>query len=200
MVKVFHKPYRVLSQFRAVEGKRSLSDFPQLRHQGKAVGRLDEDSEGLLLVTNEVALQQALTRPGQVEKVYRVQVEGVPEAGQLLRLAEGVCLKDGWTRPARVRALEQFEAWPRDPPIRFRQRIPTRWIEIVLQEGRNRQVRRMTAAVGLPTLRLIRVAIGPIQLGNLEIGASRSCNPEESRWLKSLLSVEEARPKRRTRL
>ncbi len=138
-------------------------------------GRLDHDSEGLLLLTDDGKLNQRLTDPRwKAPKTYLVQVEGIPGEDALGKLRRGVELKDGWTRPAEARVIAQPGwLWPRDPPIRFRKTVPDSWIELVIREGRNRQVRRMTAAVGLPTLRLIRVAIGPYTLGGLAPGAWR---------------------------
>jgi 23S rRNA pseudouridine2457 synthase len=185
VVKLFHKPYGVLSQFKPNGEKRTLTEFPQLAG-GRAVGRLDEDSEGLLVVSNLPWVQTVLTRPGHVEKTYWAQVERVPDAAALVRLQTGVVLKDGPTRPAKARLLED-PGWPeRSVPIRFRRDIPTQWVELRLLEGRNRQVRRMTAAVGHPTLRLVRVAIGALQLGELEAGQCRPLRVAEERWLQRL--------------
>jgi 23S rRNA pseudouridine2457 synthase len=138
-------------------------------------GRLDHDSEGLLLLTDDGRLNQRLTDPRwKAPKTYLAQVEGTVSDAALARLAAGVQLKDGPTRPAEARAVEPPSwLWPRTPPVRFRKTVPDAWIELVLREGRNRQVRRMTAAVGLPTLRLVRVAIGPYALDGLAPGAWR---------------------------
>ncbi|GKS83601.1 pseudouridine synthase [Acidovorax sp. SUPP1855] len=167
----FHKPYGVLSQFTPEGRWRGLQDFIDLPGVYVA-GRLDADSEGLLLLTSDGALQARITDPRfKMEKTYWVQVEGTPDEAALAALRDGVQLNDGPTRPARARRMEPPPAvWERDPPIRVRQRIPTAWIELVIREGRNRQVRRMTAAVGLPTLRLIRAAIGPYSLDGLAPG------------------------------
>ncbi len=167
----FHKPYGVLSQFTPEGRWRGLQDFIDLPGVYVA-GRLDADSEGLLLLTSDGALQARIADPRfKMEKTYWVQVEGTPDEAALAALRDGVQLNDGPTRPARARRLEPPPAvWERDPPIRVRQRIPTAWIELVIREGRNRQVRRMTAAVGLPTLRLIRAAIGPYSLDGLAPG------------------------------
>ena len=171
---LFHKPYGVLSQFTAHDGHPGLSGFG-LPPGVYAAGRLDRDSEGLLLLTDDGSLQRRLTDPrfGQ-PRTYWAQVEGAVTPEALQRLARGVRLSDGPTRPCRARLLEPApELPPREPPIRFRKSIPTAWIELVLTEGRNRQVRRMTAAVGLPTLRLVRSGIGRFSLAGLAPGTWR---------------------------
>ena len=173
---LFNKPYGVLSQFTDREGgRRTLADFIEMPGVHPA-GRLDYDSEGLLLLTDQGWLQARIADPRfKLPKRYWVQVEGVPDDAALQALAHGVMLKDGQTRPAKVRRLDAPPAiGPRDPPIRYRARIPDSWIEVTLREGKNRQVRRMTAAVGHPTLRLIRQAIGPWSLDGLAPGAWRS--------------------------
>lgn len=161
----------MLSQFTPEGRWRGLQDFIDLPGVYVA-GRLDADSEGLLLLTSDGALQARIADPHfKMEKTYWVQVEGMPGEAALAALRDGVRLNDGPTRPARARHMEPPPAvWERDPPIRVRQHIPTSWIELAIQEGRNRQVRRMTAAVGLPTLRLIRAAIGPYSLDGLAPG------------------------------
>lgn len=165
---VFNKPFGVLCQFSPAEGKKTLADFIPVPEVYPA-GRLDQDSEGLLLLTNHGALQARLSDPRSATwKTYWTQVEGVPAEEALQRLRDGVKLRDGLTRPARARRLAPPAIWPRDPPIRVRRNIPDSWIEICLREGRNRQVRRMTAAVGHPTLRLVRVAVGPFALQEME--------------------------------
>ena len=167
----FHKPYGVLSQF-TPEGKwqglKEWIDVPGVY----VAGRLDADSEGLLLLTNDGKLQAHIADPRhKMAKTYWVQVEGVPSEAALQQLRDGVVLKDGKTLPAQVRMLDPQPAmWPRNPPIRVRAAIPDCWIELVIREGKNRQVRRMTAAVGHPTLRLVRMAIGPYVLDGLQPG------------------------------
>jgi len=177
MLIALNKPYGVLSQFtdRSQPPKPTLAGFG-LPAQVYAAGRLDHDSEGLLLLTDDGALAHRLTDPRHKQaKTYLVQVEGEPSAQQLRQLSEGVDLNDGPTLPAQARAVEAPQwLWPRDPPVRFRKTVPDGWLELSLREGRNRQVRRMTAAVGLPTLRLIRVAIGPHRLDGLAPGQWRA--------------------------
>ncbi len=170
----FCKPYGVLCQFspdRNGDGETAtLADFISCPGVYPA-GRLDKDSEGLLLLTDSGTLQHRISHPKKkMPKTYLVQVEGEPDPAVIQQLCNGVTLKDGLTRPARVKAITEPELWPRHPPVRYRAHIPTSWLEITLREGRNRQVRRMTAAVGYPTLRLIRYAIGAWNLGGLEPG------------------------------
>ena len=168
----FNKPYGVLSQFTPEGRWRGLKDFIDLPGVYVA-GRLDADSEGLLLLTDDGALQARISHPRhKMDKTYWVQVEGTPSAEALQQLRDGVSLNDGPTLPAQVAQIDEPAGlWPRDPPIRERQHIPTTWLALTIREGRNRQVRRMTAAVGLPTLRLIRAAIGPYTLEGLAPGA-----------------------------
>ncbi|MBM3397048.1 MAG: pseudouridine synthase [Betaproteobacteria bacterium] len=167
----FNKPYGVLSQFTPEGRWRGLKDHIDLPGVYVA-GRLDADSEGLLLLTDDGALQARIADPRfKMEKTYLVQVEGIVNEAALTALTRGVTLNDGPTLPAHARAVQPpADLWPRNPPIRQRQHIPTSWLELRLREGRNRQVRRMTAAVGLPTLRLIRTATGPYTLDGLPPG------------------------------
>lgn len=178
MIVLFNKPYDVLCQFTDGQGRRTLADFIDVPGV-YAAGRLDRDSEGLLVLTDDGALAHRLTDPKHAHrKTYHVQVEGDPRDDQLELLRRGVVLNDGPTRPADVRRIDApVNLWPRDPPIRVRQTVPDAWLELTISEGRNRQVRRMTAAVGLPTLRLIRVASGDYRLGDLASGAYRIIDP-----------------------
>jgi 23S rRNA pseudouridine2457 synthase len=176
MLIAFNKPYGVLCQFtdRSVPPRPTLAGF-NLPPGVYPAGRLDFDSEGLLLLTDDGALAHRLTDPRHKQpKTYLVQVEGTPGDAQLAALRAGVLLNDGPTRPARVRRIEPPALWLRDPPVRFRRTVADTWLELTIGEGRNRQVRRMTAAVGLPTLRLVRVAVGTFALGGLAPGAWRA--------------------------
>jgi 23S rRNA pseudouridine2457 synthase len=170
MLIAFNKPFNVLCQFtdRTMPPRRTLAEFVEIPNVYPA-GRLDYDSEGLLLLTDDGALAHQLTDPRRdTSKTYVVQVEGEPHEAQLAELRKGIQLKDGVTLPAQARQIDVPSwLWPRDPPVRFRKTVADAWIEVTISEGRNRQVRRMTAAVGLPTLRLIRVRIGKIDLGAL---------------------------------
>ena len=180
MLIAFNKPYGVLCQFtdRSVPARPTLADFG-LPPDVYPAGRLDHDSEGLLLLTDDGGLAHRITDPRhKLAKTYRVQVEGDPQDAQLDTLRRGVALNDGMTRPAQATRIDIATAmptlWPRDPPVRFRKTVPDAWLELTIREGRNRQVRRMTAAVGLPTLRLVRVAIGDWRLDDLPPGHWRA--------------------------
>lgn len=164
---VLNKPFDVLCQFTDSDGRQTLKDFIDVPGV-YAAGRLDRDSEGLLMLTDNGQWQQQIADPQhKMAKTYWVQVENIPDAVALQQLQNGVQLKDGITLPAQARLIDEPAIWPRNPPVRFRQNIPTQWLELTIREGKNRQVRRMTAAVGHPTLRLIRAAIGPWTLGDL---------------------------------
>ena len=171
---LYNKPYGVLCQFSDDgSGKQTLAQSIKVPGVYPA-GRLDTDSEGLLLLTDDGSLQARIADPKfKLAKTYLAQVEGVPDAAALDALRHGVTLKDGLTRPAEVEAIPAPELWPRDPPIRVRQSVPDSWIKLTLREGKNRQVRRMTAAVGLPTLRLVRWQIGEWSLDGLAPGEWR---------------------------
>lgn len=176
----FNKPYGVLPCFTDAGGRPTLADYIDVPGV-YAAGRLDQDSEGLMILTSDGALAHRITDPGhKLGKIYLAQVEREPNDDALGRLRSGVVLSGQRTRPAQVRVLADAPLIPDRPvPIRFRKNVPTAWIEILLREGMNRQVRRMTAAVGHPTLRLIRIAIGPIVLGDLPSGKWRDLGPEE---------------------
>ena len=175
MLIAFNKPFGVLSQFtdRSAPPRRTLAEFG-LPADVYPAGRLDFDSEGLLLLTDDGALAHRLTDPRHKQpKTYWAQVEGDPDAGQLQALRDGVLLKDGPTLPAAAERIDAPALWARDPPVRFRKTVPDAWLALTIREGRNRQVRRMTAAVGLPTLRLVRIAVGDVSLDGLAPGAWR---------------------------
>ncbi|WP_334312284.1 pseudouridine synthase [Oscillatoria sp. CS-180] len=181
---IFYKPYNVLSQFTDNGGDRAtLKDFIPVSDV-YPVGRLDRDSEGLLLLTNHGRLQHRLSDPRYGHsRTYWVQIEGTPEETALQQLRQGILIQGHRTRPAQVTQLKEPTMPPRNPPIRYRKTVPTSWLSLVLQEGRNRQVRRMTAAVGHPTLRLIRVAIEHLTLDGLRVGEWRSLTPDEQQRL-----------------
>ncbi len=170
---LLNKPYGVLCQFTDPKGRPTLADLVPVKGVYPA-GRLDADSEGLVVLTDDGRLQHRIADPRRkLPKTYWVQVEGEPGRQALEALRRGVRLADGLTRPARARRIPEPRLWERDPPVRYRERIPTSWLELVLTEGRNRQVRRMTAAVGHPTLRLVRVSVGPWRLERLRPGEWR---------------------------
>ncbi|HEY3875190.1 MAG TPA: pseudouridine synthase [Candidatus Kapabacteria bacterium] len=184
---IFHKPYGVLSQFTSeLPGQRNLTEF-DLPRELYAAGRLDQDSEGLLLLTNDGPLIQQLLEPGNHERTYLVQVEGILTEAARRELETGVTIQGYQTLPAKATIVsKEPDLPPRIPSIRVRKSIPTSWIELTLREGKNRQVRRMTAAVGFPTLRLIRVRIGAIELGTLAEGCWRELTQREVKELKEV--------------
>lgn len=193
----FHKPYDVLCQFTDARGRTTLKDFVPIPGIYPA-GRLDRDSEGLLLLTDDGPLAHRLTDPrfGH-SKTYLVQVERIPGPDALQALRDGLILRDGPTRPAEVEILGSEPDLPdRSVPIRYRANVPTAWLRLTIREGRNRQVRRMTAAVGFPTLRLVRIAIGPVSLSGLAPGEWRELTDEESRALREWRTGE-GRPRGR---
>ncbi|WP_228466829.1 pseudouridine synthase [Adhaeribacter swui] len=182
---LLNKPYEVLTQFTDENGRATLKDFVTVPNI-YPVGRLDYDSEGLVLLTDDKALQHRLSDPKfKIEKTYWAQVENIPDETALEQLRKGIFLKNIKTAPAKAKLLQpEPSIWERSKPIRFRQNIPTSWVQITLTQGMNRQVRKMTAAVGFPTLRLIRVSIGPLQIGELAPGEWRYLTPEEVKALK----------------
>lgn len=171
---LFNKPFGVICQFSGDGDRPTLADFIDVRGVYPA-GRLDSDSEGLVLLTDDGRLQARIADPKfKLPKTYLVQVEGEISDDALAKLQSGILLKDGMTRPAEARKIEPPVLWPRNPPVRFRKTVPDGWISLTLREGRNRQVRRMTAAVGLPTLRLVRWQVGPWSLDDLPLGQWRA--------------------------
>lgn len=179
---LLNKPFKVMCQFTDQQGRATLGDFISDKNV-YAAGRLDYDSEGLVVLTDDGMLQQKISNPKtKTSKTYWAQVDGSPVDADLLALREGIRLKDGLCGPATVKIIESPDLWHRNPPIRERKEISTTWLEIVISEGRNRQVRRMTAAIGHPTLRLVRVKIGEWSVLDLEPGASRIIQlPSEKR-------------------
>lgn len=179
---LFNKPFRVLSQFRDSGARQTLAEFISDRSAYPA-GRLDYDSEGLLLLTDDGRLQARISRPdSEISKTYWVQVEGHAQPDQLAMLERGVSLRDGLAAArSAIRMQAPAALWPRIPPIRFRVSVPDEWLQIVITEGRNRQIRRMTAAAGLPTLRLIRYQIGPWSIDGLSPGQSRTISDRDAR-------------------
>jgi 23S rRNA pseudouridine2457 synthase len=177
MLIAFNKPFGVACKFSPEPGRKTLADFIDVKNVYPA-GRLDTDSEGLLLLTDDGVLQARISEPKhKIAKVYWAQVEGCPSKSALEQLRNGVNLGDFTTQPAKANLMEEpLGLWPRDPPIRYRAKIPTAWIEITIREGKNRQVRRMTAKVGFPTLRLIRAEIGKVGVAGLALGECREIN------------------------
>jgi 23S rRNA pseudouridine2457 synthase len=194
---LLNKPYEVLTQFTDEHGRATLKDFVSVPDV-YPVGRLDFDSEGLLLLTDDKQLQHRLSDPRyKVPKTYWAQVEGVPTEAALGQLRQGVQIKDGFTLPAEVTALPEAataDLWPRTPPIRYRASIPTSWLAITISQGMNRQVRKMCAAVGLPCLRLVRVALGELAIGNLAPGEWRELTLEETAALRKTAGAGLAQP------
>ena len=192
---LFNKPFRVLSQFSAEGNKSTLADYIDIPEFYPA-GRLDFDSEGLLLLTNQGALQHIIASPDfKLPKTYWVQVEGEISDDALDKLKQGVELKDGLTKPAHAERIAEPNVWERIPAVRHRENIPTSWLSLQIREGKNRQVRRMTAAVGFPTLRLIRYAIGPYTLENTPVGQWNYIAPTDS-LLKEVTHFEAQRKRK----
>ena len=191
MLALFNKPFNVLCQFTDENNRETLAEFIPIKHIYPA-GRLDRDSEGLLLLTDHGKLQNLIASPTfKLPKTYWAQVEGIIDDHAITTLKAGVKLNDGMTAPAQATAIDEPHVWPRNPPIRERKHIPTSWLELTITEGRNRQVRRMTAALGFPTLRLIRVAIGPWRLGDLQPGSYQIITDEQ--LLKTLSNLPQVK-------
>ena len=170
MIIIFNKPYRVISQFSEHNTYDSLKDFIPIKNVYPA-GRLDADSEGLVILTDSGKFQNRLSSPSSnIEKIYLAQVENIPKMEEIMRLEKGIQISSYVTKKSKVKLIEEPQLWERNPPIRKRKFIPTSWLEIKFSEGKNRQVRKMTAAIGCPTLRLIRTAVGDYSLGNLQPG------------------------------
>lgn len=170
MIIIFNKPYGVISQFSEHNTYDSLKDFIPIKNVYPA-GRLDADSEGLVILTDNGQFQNRLSSPSSnIEKIYLVQVENIPKMEEIMRLEKGIQISSYVTKKSKVKLIEEPQLWERNPPIRKRKFIPTSWLEIKISEGKNRQVRKMTAAIGCPTLRLIRTAVGDYSLGNLQPG------------------------------
>lgn len=185
IVLLFNKPFNTLCQFTGEIGDSTLANYIDIPNV-YAAGRLDKDSEGLLILTNNGKLQNKISHPKhKMEKTYWVQVEGIITPSQITKLAEGVVLKDGKTKPAKIKMLDallvESQLWHRSPPVRYRKNIPTSWIEVKIKEGKNRQVRRMTAAVDFPTLRLIRMQIGKWKLGDLSPGEYKKASRQSDK-------------------
>ncbi len=197
---LLNKPYEVLTQFTDEHGRATLKDFVSVP-EVYPVGRLDFDSEGLLLLTDDKQLQHRLSDPRyKVPKTYWAQVEGLPTEAALAQLRQGVQIKDGFTLPAEVVALDEAataDLWPRTPPIRYRASIPTSWLALTISQGMNRQVRKMCAAVGLPCLRLVRVALGELTIDNLAPGEWRDLTPDEVAALRKTAGAGQSAPARR---
>ncbi|NVK73551.1 MAG: pseudouridine synthase [Oceanospirillaceae bacterium] len=194
---LFNKPFRVLSQFSAEGDKTTLAQYIEIPDFYPA-GRLDFDSEGLLLLTNHGALQHIIASPDfKLPKTYWVQVEGHISEEALAKLRQGVELKDGLTKPAQAERMIEPELWERTPPVRYRESIPTSWLSLQIREGKNRQVRRMTAAVGFPTLRLIRYAIGPYTIKDTDVGQWNYVDPTDN-LAKEISQFEEQRKRKPT--
>jgi 23S rRNA pseudouridine2457 synthase len=197
---LLNKPYEVLTQFTDEHGRATLKDFVSVPDV-YPVGRLDFDSEGLLLLTDDKQLQHRLSDPRyKVPKTYWAQVEGLPTDAALGQLRQGVQIKDGFTLPAEATALPEAttaDLWPRTPPIRYRASIPTSWLAITISQGMNRQVRKMCAAVGLPCLRLVRVALGELAVGNLAPGEWRELTTDEVTALRKTAGAGESAPARK---